>query len=124
MSTVAGVCAFGVAMFPTDEGDLTLVGAMHYAFAASLLLILAWFSILQFTKSSHLTASPNKLKRNRIYVVCSYTILAALIILLLEEDYESGRKAKWLESGFWLEALCLQAFGFSWMVKGEVILED
>jgi hypothetical protein len=126
MSVIAGICAFGVALFPTDEEKvvLTLVGAVHFAFAGALLLILAWFSIFQFTKSSQPNPTPNKLKRNRIYRACGYTILAALALLLVTKIAKLERTLPDLNLVFWLEALCLQAFGISWMVKGEVILKD
>jgi len=125
MSTIAGLCAFGVAMFPTDDHpEHTLVGYVHYAFAASLLLILAWFSLFQFRKSSSPMPTPNKLRRNRVYQVCGYIMVIALAaIVILQVSGFIEQHPTW-NVIYWLETVCLEAFGISWLVKGEVILKD
>jgi len=131
-STFAGICAIGVAMFPTD-GTITcgtqdavtkLTGTVHYISASSLFLAFAYMSILRFTKSSHAKQhrTGRKKIRNAIYLACGWTIVACIAIILvhhLTTDTPNG----WLPT-FWLEAISLFAFGISWLVKGETILKD
>ncbi len=124
MSVIAGICAFGVSLFPTDSGTTTVVGGTHYVFAASLFLILAWFSLCQFTKTSHLSLTDEKRKRNVIYQACGYAIVGALSLILVGKVTGLSLKFANANPVFWLEALALEAFGFSWMVKGEFILRD
>jgi hypothetical protein len=126
MSAIAGVCAFGVALCPTDlvKDHVTLIGGLHFTFAASLFLILAWFSLLQFPKSKKPVPTRNKLKRNKIYRICGFIMLGALILIAVTKLTSLEETLASLHPVFWLEAICLQAFGVSWMVKGEVILKD
>jgi hypothetical protein len=124
MSIIAGICAFGVALCPTDRGNTTIVGGAHYAFAGTLFAILAWFSLVQFTKSSHPKLSVNKRKRNGIYRICGWVIVGALCLILAGKA--TGLSVRWgnMDPVYWLETSALVAFGVSWMIKGEVILKD
>ena len=134
----AGLCAIGVALFPTEPSggiDLppTLVGKAHVVFAALLFLTLAYFSLFLFTKSHPgRPRSPEKKKRDRVYRAAGYTILASIALigilggvraLGLVSQEVAGAVEAW-NPAFWLESIALTAFGISWAVKGQAILAD
>jgi hypothetical protein len=116
--------------FGVTGGVLTLV---HYASAAGMFAVLAYFSLIVFPRpqsaavvdaESH-TLIDKKKFRNRIYRVCGGLILLALAVLGLKaallEDGSSQLEA-WNNRNltFWFEALGLWAFGASWSVKGRI----
>ncbi len=137
MAKSAGVLGFMVAIFP-DDPDLTnactiqcsqkipgWMSTLHFISAAIFLLILAYFSIFLFTKTGGKPITPEKKKRNLIYRVCGFTIIACLVFLAI---YFAVPALKTKFSAYSpvliFEALALWAFGFSWVVKGEAILKD
>lgn len=153
-STAAGICAIGVALFPTAPAigatpRQSGVGGLHYAFAATFFVILAYFALFLFTKPAApfakplahisrmllrrpatLVATPNavqlthrKRQRNQVYMVCGSTIVACILLLLLLR-LPGVPQFQSLHPVFWLETLAICAFGFGWIVKGEVILKD
>ncbi|QQS52288.1 MAG: DUF998 domain-containing protein [Bacteroidota bacterium] len=134
---LACVFAIGVAFMPTSvtpdelsnclvqETDNGIVGVLHLISAALLFLVLAAFSLLIFTKGDP-QPTPRKILRNRIYKACGWIMLAGILIMAiyivwLRQSFPALQK---LSPIFWLEALCLWAFGISWLTKGEVILKD
>ena len=121
---LACVFALGVALFPNSGEDWEKT--LHFASAAALFLMLSYFSLRLFTKSTKPRDSwtPQKRVRNRIYVACGLVILACLALnglynLLLEDTTVSEIKPV-----FWLESLMIWAFGISWFVKGETLWKD
>jgi hypothetical protein len=110
---------------PTPAGDYAW-GALHYVFAATFLLTLAFFCLKLFTKThAHRHPTARKLMRNRIYVACGWTIIGCIATIgAMSVAAWAGRP--FLPHGmvFWLESLAVWAFGWSWLVKGEVILKD
>jgi hypothetical protein len=140
LTNIAGGMALLVAFFPTTniEGacdckwfeiantDLTKTRAtIHYASAAGLLLILAYISAFQFTRSDGFKTD-RKILRNKIYRVCAAIIVLsiALIALYHWDGKTSGYRFTSIRPVFILEWLAFAAFGFSWLVKGKVIFED
>jgi hypothetical protein len=129
---IAGLAAIGVALFPvapagTTDPVVQGVGVVHYIFAASFFLLLAYFSLYLFTKTDpKVPMTARKRQRNVIYRICGLAILAALVLIagigLLPESV--GVPVKQHAAVFWLEALAVVAFGFSWWVKGEALLAD
>jgi len=114
-------CALGVALFSNRGGPLE--ATIHYAAAAALFFVLAYFSFFLFTRSSG-GVTPMKRVRDRVYRGCAMTIVACIVLIgfysvFLEESWVSGFRPV-----FWLEALALWAFGASWFVKGEAIFQD
>ena len=134
----AGICAIGVALFPTEPSggiDIppTLVGKAHVVFAALLFSTLAYFSLCLFRKSHPgLPRSSEKQNRDRVYRVAGYTILASIALIgilggvralgLVSQEVVQAVEA-W-NPAFWLESIALTAFGISWAVKGQAILRD
>ena len=138
VGNLAGVCAIVVALFPTEPSggiDLpgTFAGSVHVVFAALLFLTLAYFSLVLFTKSDpDRPRSPEKQKRDRVYRLAGYTILASIALIgilggvralgLVSQEVVQAVEA-W-NPAFWLESIALIAFGISWAVKGQAILRD
>lgn len=93
------------------------IGWVHGTLAA--LLTLAYFSLFLFTMTDSRKGPPTaqKLKRNVVYRVCGYTILSVSYKPIAE-------KIPSLHPVFWLDSLAVEAFGVSWLVKGETILKD
>jgi hypothetical protein len=128
---LACVFAIGTALFPTtpvDPGPMDKVkGVIHFTSAALLFLTLAYFSLRLFTKTDPKSGpTPQKSKRNLIYKVCGYTIVAAIALIAVYKllpDGAENRLAE-LKPVFWLESIAVVAFGISWLTKGEAILKD
>jgi hypothetical protein len=120
VATIAGTFALGVAWFPvTNHGEATGSGIIHLISAASLFLILAYFSYFIFTKGSD-NPTPEKLIRNKIYRRCGI-IIAACIVGILVYKIASDAESSFV---FWAETVALVTFGFSWLTKGEAIYAD
>jgi hypothetical protein len=104
-----------------------VIGVIHFIFSGLFFITLAYFSLGLFTKTDPTrTPTPQKLMRNRVYVVCGYTILAAiaLIAIYIVLPSEIRTYLDQIKPVFWLESIAVVAFGISWLVKGEAILQD
>ncbi len=121
---VACFSAIGVALFPTTSQTLWVHRA-HFTFATSLFLTLSYFSLFLFTKTDP-TKPPTaeKKKRNKVYVVCGVLMLAAIGMAALCILTPLGAAIANVRPVFWLESIALEAFGISWMTKGEALLRD
>ena len=124
--------ALGVAFFPTNEFDCescptSWVGTLHFIFAVSFFLVLIYFSLFLFTKTDDKqNMTRQKRKRNTVYHWCGY-IMSTCIILLALYFFVFEGKYEWLDRQnpvFVLESVALCAFGVSWLVKGELLLDD
>lgn len=131
---LAGVFALCVALFPTNNnssGSCAIISlpdsevrrAIHYTCAAAFFLILVGISLFLFTKSKG-PKTPEKKMRNKIYQVCGIAILVAILLIGLYGLTTGESHWSPYKPVFWLEWVALLAFGISWLVKGEFILED
>lgn len=122
---LAGIFALGVALIPTDlnEDSTTLRGGVHLAFAASLFLTLAYFCIKLFTRTAG-NPTQQKLKRNIVYRVSGYTILASILLIAVAAIPRINAAVKPLNPRFWLESVAILAFAVAWLTKGEAIFKD
>ncbi|HLF70230.1 MAG TPA: DUF998 domain-containing protein, partial [Actinomycetota bacterium] len=118
---LACVFALGVALFP-NSGEPS-ERAIHFTSAGLLFLVLAYFSLVLFTKSGG-TPTAQKLKRNRVYVVCGVSILLCIAGIGLYYAFLQNSSIAALKPVFWLESLALWTFGVSWFVKGETLWRD
>jgi archaellum biogenesis protein FlaJ (TadC family) len=102
--------------------------AIHYASAAVFFLTLAYVSLVLFTKvhpsGKKEDLTKQKVKRNRVYRACGITILVCIGLLLLVDALPKDSAILNIDPVFWIEAIALLAFGFSWLIKGEVALRD
>lgn len=128
----ACIFAVGVAMFPMAPAappkrtqQQVDIGWAHWTLAALLFFTLAYFSLCLFTKTDpKKTPTPQKLKRNIVYHVCGYTILASILLIPVVTHTPIADRVQALHPVFWLESLAVEAFGISWLTKGETILKD
>lgn len=129
LTNVAGVMAFGVALFPTfqDEevqGIHTLIsgvewiGWFHYSCAAVLFLSFSLLAINVFTIGQNIDPSlpKTRLNENNIYKFCGYSILVFLVMVPISE-----RLGLFPFSTLVFEALSLFAFGTAWLIKGRAL---
>ncbi|HEY8925598.1 MAG TPA: DUF998 domain-containing protein [Polyangia bacterium] len=121
---LACLFAIGVALFPTTSA-LRWVHVVHFAAAAALFLTLAVFSLCLFTRmAAGSQPTPQKLKRNRVYRACGIIILTCVAAIALGGALLDEALLAELKPIFWLETVALWAFGFSWLTKGEFLLQD
>ncbi len=118
---LACVFAIGTALFPNTGTRLEQVA--HFASASLLFLVLAYFSLFLFTKTS---GTPTRMKRarNAVYRACGVVMLACIGLIGLYKLALDETPVQQLKPVFWLESLALWAFGVSWFVKGETLLKD
>ncbi|WP_286830351.1 MULTISPECIES: DUF998 domain-containing protein [Kordiimonas] len=135
---IAAVAAAGTAIFPTLETKDVLAGIpfgissyLHWFFSLLFFLILAYFCLCLFTKSSDAEPTLQKRRRNKIYRLCGWTMLSMIglgaVYLILGKYILSTEQIAAIEAyspTFWLETISVWAFGLSWYVKGEAILKD
>lgn len=128
---IAGISAIGVALFPVapelDTLTMTQIvcDLLHAAFAALFFFALAYFCLVLFKKfSPDQPPTAAKLKRNQVYTVCGYAIVICVVLIGVQYVLMHLGWLAELRFVFWLEALAIVAFGVSWFVKGEGILQD
>ncbi len=136
-SLASGVCGLGLALFPCLEaqGQTGRVGffglesglsdSLHLGCAALFFILLALNSLFLFTRTHRGKAmGERKRQRNLLYRVCGIVILACLaVLLILMRSMGDGEMAR-LRLVFILETVMLEAFGLSWLVKGETLFRD
>jgi hypothetical protein len=121
LSWVAGVAAVGVAVFPTTSDaspasqSEQVVGRVHLTFAGLLFALLAVFALFLFPRSSG-AMTPEKRRRNALYRTCGGVMVAAMLLMFASDLAPDG-----LHAFFWLETICVVAFGISWLVKGGLL---
>ncbi len=118
---LAALFAVAVAFFPNSGTPLER--RVHFSAAVGLLLVLAYFSLRIFTKAGgHPTRQ--KLFPNRVYTACGGLILGCVVLIGLYKSVLADSQLALWHPVFWLETLALEAFGFSWLIKGETLWRD
>lgn len=142
LSTIAGVSALLLLLFPTSNIDpasesfQTSVTTLkpsdfrvifHYITSSIFLVSLACMALFVFTKSdkpSALRTSQKKI-RNAIYRICGIVMFLALVIAFLWEFFIKTNFPIFGDSlTFWMETIAVECFGFSWLIKAEVFFKD
>jgi hypothetical protein len=141
ITTLAGMCALGVALCPTHVDSCStcgtcvtqlsnagIIGNFHNVFATSFFLILAFISLFIFTKKNPdpEKVTDEKLTRNLVYIVCGVIMLLCIVLIGIYWTCLEGKSPclDKMNPTFCMETLALWAFGFSWIVKGEIVLSD
>ena len=116
ITLIAAICALGVAFSPTEckDGHIYTIHKLnpvvtqwfgierHLVFAASFFLCLAIMSLVYFPKSDKesLRDAEGKLtpkaKRNIVFKICGWTIIASLIALFLHFKFAPHTTKPWL----------------------------
>ena len=137
ITDLAGVFALGVALFATKPTVASppsvtcqtvaqlstreqVVGNIHLVFAGLTFVFLAWMAI-RFTNTDKPQPSPQKLLRNRIYLICAIVIVACLVALVITSLLPTSVKGSFPWIFLW-EAAGIFAFGVSWFVKGQTLI--
>ena len=120
---IAGICAVCIAWFPTTEtGSPDITGEVHIASATLFFLSLACYSLFLFTRKGP-SPTRNKMKRNRVYVICGVAMLVCLLAMLVFFGFFQGRHPD-STFAFWAETTALVAFGISGLTKGGTLYPD
>lgn len=126
MTNLAGLLALGVVSFPTtSESKISdnlrnfissdTIGWIHYGFAGSFFIVLAFMSMINFRRSK-IQEQFGKGPDDPFFLWCGILLLVWLALVpicaaipILNENH----------STFILEALALMTFGISWLKKGK-----
>lgn len=129
---VAGGLALIVALVPAVNPHRVIhnrfhddLGRVHLIAAALMFLVLAYFCLFLFRKSSpDRPLTLHKRQRNSVFLICGLAMVACMCVML-SLTVKSVQAVLW-PTGilFWCESLALFAFGTAWLVKGEVFLRD
>ncbi|MEZ4902927.1 MAG: hypothetical protein R2822_14830 [Spirosomataceae bacterium] len=117
---------YSICTIPTSFAPAPLIGQLHLLFATLFFLVLTYFALFLFTETSKKNPTDEKRKRNKVYIVCGYTMLGCIVAIAV---YKLFMEDKWLHLNaynpiFWLETIALWAFAVSWLIKGELLLKD
>jgi hypothetical protein len=117
-STVAGLGAIGLALFPTTPGTAPTTwdrssGVLHLVFAAVFFLSLAYFCLRLFPRDGEHSA-----RFGSLYRTCGVVILACLVLITLTSSLGLVPS---LHPALWLEAVAVEAFGVAWLAKGQTL---
>lgn len=118
---VTGACAVLVAFLPSTHAGLQ--HTLHFVFAATLFVLLAYISAFRFTRHDG-RPTEAKLTRNRVYRGCAVVMLICISLIPLGDVTHLATRLARIRPDFLLETLALWAFGFSWIVKGGVLWRD
>jgi hypothetical protein len=133
MSATAGVLAIAVAVFHTTDGrklpvsaNDKVVGIIHLAAAAGLLLLLAGFCFFLFPRKNPqmVPVTRQKRVRNGIYYVCGTIIVVSLLVAGACKLFVPKETVDSLKLLLWCEVAAVLAWGIAWLVKGETIFKD
>ena len=117
---IAGVCALGVAFFPTtDGGPITVVGILHHVCAACLYLALSAYALLLFPRSLHIDSQATR-NWDRAHRVCGLIMLCCVIAMALHNSIHWCDPSKCIFA-FLVETIALEAFGISWLIEGRLL---
>ena len=141
----AALCGIGVAFFPTatqlgNSFSIHIVRKQvpeivkgvqwHFVFAGLFFICLAIISLYYFSKSkvndpAELSEHKKKQKarRNMVYKICGWTMIGTVVLMILYLAIEPpALRDKPII--FWLETIGIEAFGISWITKGQTLWPD
>lgn len=145
-SSLAGICAVGVALFPTQPSPATLgqlAGTKSYAgahvlFAGSFFILLAYISIWRFTDHGEQpkdgpdaeverriadTDETSRRRCNVVYVACGCLIFLSIALIGFVWSLPHSSFAGQKYSVLVLETVAIWAFSITWFLKGSVYLK-
>jgi hypothetical protein len=137
LAKVAGLAAIGIGLFPMDrvypkqvlerfpsmsEEAICYAGTgvlgFHFVFVGAFFVLAIYLVGWSFRTPGPRGVTPQKRRRNRIYVICAAVM--AVSILIVGGMKFSGHTG----SIFWPETTAVVAFGVAWLVKGQFICKD
>jgi hypothetical protein len=128
VSSLIGLAAIGVALFPTTPINPTptdmVIGTVHFVCATVFFLALAGYSYFIFTRTDpSVPSTPQKRQRNIVYRASGIIIVLCLVLIAALNLLPPGPIDD-LQPVFWLETIASVSFGVSWLIKGETLLKD
>ena len=149
LTILAGISGIGVAFVPTENicgeclntvhtkngGVLWFIAetGWHFIFAATFLVSLAIMSLIFFTRTDNEAKlrkengrRSQKAKRNSVYFICGWTMLASVGAIGAYFLYKkfTGFEFKTFPIVYFFETVAIEAFGISWLTKGETLWPD
>jgi hypothetical protein len=145
LSNLAGVCAFGIAAFPTtitefiankniDNLYLEVCvpvtsgwGIVHFVFAGVLFACFTTFCLVFFQKPDETYTGEEAVKfkrRQRIYKICGWVIIVSIVMIAIFNFLLDVTGGFFAYSTFIFETTSLWAFGSAWLVKGSGVLKN
>ncbi len=126
IANLAGIAVALDAFFPTGHPSV-IVQTIHFVSAGIFILMLGYFSYFVFTKYNETIGKTSmKLKRDKIYRISGIIIFSNFLILVIYfiSTKITGGTLEEYNFVFWIETFILEAFGFSWLVKGGAFFKD
>ncbi|PWU51847.1 DUF998 domain-containing protein [Micromonospora globispora] len=128
LSTLAGLLAITVALFPTaTDAPVSAASAthqwiavVHQISAAALFALLAVFCLFLFTRPDRVGVPPRP-SVNRFYRTCGGLILLAIALALASNALPHDVRDT-LKPLLWCEAAAVFAFGAAWLAKSDALL--
>ncbi len=126
---LACVFAIGLALLPTTPAMWATdrekcIGKVHLLFAGLLFVTLGYMSLMLFTKTApDGDTTDQKKQRNKVYKFCGTAIFICIGLIFVIKLWPI-KKIEPYSPVFWLESGAVEAFGVSWLTKGETILKD
>jgi len=144
LTTIAAVAGLGVAFSPTAtntpnsfsihvgraEVPLWFGIERHFVFACLFFISLAAISLHYFprtNKASLLTPGGKRLpkaKRNMVYLICGWIMVFCVAILGIHFIIDPLPDFFGIPPVFLFETIAIEAFGISWLTKGETLWPD
>ena len=116
-SKIAGVSAVGIALVPT-ACDTGAESPWHFAFAALMFAILAWFC-WSFYQRTRIKPHQTQAQRRRVvYALCGIGILASMALIAVNGLFDLWPEAN---LSFYCEAAGLALFGVSWLIASHFL---
>lgn len=118
------VFALGVALLPT-QSEYCSIRTLHFVSATLLFAVFIYFSLVLFRKGvKKELRTEQKNERNKIYVTCGIIMIACIICIPLSFAFLTQEQLSSYNPVFWFESLALSAFGYSWLIKGQLFWKD
>jgi hypothetical protein len=144
LSTLAAVGGLGVAFSPTAtqyanslsiHSILTKVPTLlgierHFIFAAIFFISLAIISLKYFPRTDKYSLRTaqgeltQKAKRNRVHKICGWIIVICVVLLGAYFIFKPDAAPSDVPVVFTLETIAVEAFGISWITKGQTLWPD
>ena len=121
LSKLAAVAALGVALFPCGcGGHVEIIPHVHYASAAVMFLILAYFCYVFYVQARE-KGHPEANRRAFVYAVCGLAIVASIVILVVDTLSGDALSKAIPRLVFYCERAGLVAFGISWLTASHIL---
>lgn len=120
-SKIAAMAALAVALFPCKCGDHEEIIVNAHGIAAFIMFsVLVIFCYLFFRRASS-KGHPQARVRAIIYAICGVTIVATMLILLIDHIIDGRISLKITRLTYYCEAAALVAYGVAWLVASRII---